>query len=435
MTNKEIDAKGWMLVIACMMGVAICIIPVSVLTMGVFMKPLGVAFGWGRGQIALGLTILCLTMAGALPFSGRLIDRFGAKRPLVISLVLYAACIALLPFAIDNAGLPGLYIDMALTGIVGAPSSTVAYVKVLSGWFDRARGAALGVAMCGISVGASFEPLLAATTIGHYGWQTGFYVMALLPIVIGLPVALFVSEAPHVHSARSQFAGRPSLPGLTFPQAVRTRLFPMLFLLFLIAATAIHGIQIHLAPLLSDRGLAPQYAALGVTCMFIVSTAMRLVSGYLFDRVFAAWVGAACFFTSAIGTMLLVLSQSSTIGMVAVGLLGVGAGAESDLMAMLVSRYFGLRSFGTIYGATCSAFMIGSALGPLFLGLGFDASGSYASSLVWCTGGMLLTTILLLSLPRFPVWGATAVAGEDDAPTGMPAAVVTGTVLPSSLGV
>lgn len=428
MNTREMDAKGWMLVIACMMGVAVCIIPVSVLSMGVFMKPLGIAFGWGRAQVSLGLTILSLTMAASLPFSGRLVDRFGARGPLIASLLLYATCIALVPLAIRTAGLPGLYVDMALMGMFGAPSSTVAYVKIISGWFDRSRGVALGVAMCGISVGASFEPLLAATAIGHYGWQTGFYTLALLPVVIGLPVALFVREAPHVHQARAGLVDRPALPGMTFPQAVRSRIFAMLFMLFLIAATAIHGIQIHLAPLLSDRGLAPQVAALGVTCMFVVSTGLRLTTGYLFDRVFAPWVGAACFFTAAVGTMLLVWSHTSLMGMVAVGLLGVGAGAESDLMAMLVSRYFGLRSFGTVYGATCSAFMAGSALGPFLLGLGYDLSGSYANALVWCTGGMVLTSVLLVSLPRFPVWGATAVDREDDVPMGMPAAVATGLV-------
>jgi MFS family permease len=404
MSTKEIDASGWVLVIACMMGVAVCIIPVSILAMGVFMKPLGVALCWGRGQIAFGLTILCLTMAAALPLSGRLVDRFGVRGPLIASLLLYAGCVALLPLVIVEAGLPGLYLDMALMGIVGAPSSTVAYVKIISGWFDRSRGFALGVAMCGISVGASFAPLAAATTIAHYGWQSGFYVLALLPVVIGIPVVLIVREAPHIHDDRAGRIDRPTLPGMSFPEAIRSRIFAMLFFLFLVAATAIHGIQIHLAPLLSDRGMTPERAALGVSCMFIVSTGMRLVTGYLFDRVFAAWVGAACFFTSAVGTMLLFGSGDGAVGIAGIALLGVGAGAESDLMAMLVSRYFGLRSFGTIYGATCSAFMIGSALGPFLLGFGFDLTGSYASALLWCAGGMVLTTALLLSLPRFTAW-------------------------------
>ena len=108
-----------------------------------------------------------------------------------------------------------------------------------------------------------------------------------------------------------------------------------------------------------------------------------------------------------------------TLIQVVLALAGVGAGIA------LVGRYFGLRSFGTIYGATCSAFMAGSALGPFLLGLGFDLSGSYSSALMWCTGGMVLTTLLLLSLPRFPAWGAAG-AADDNEPASMPAAVVAG---------
>jgi MFS family permease len=424
MNTREIDGKGWLLVLACMLGVAVCIIPVSILTMGVFIKPLGAAFGWGRANVSLGLTVLCLGMAAALPPSGRIIDRFGVKAPLIVSLILYAGCIALLPLAITRGGLAGFYLDLVVMGVVGAPSSTVAYVKIISGWFDRSRGAALGIAMCGIAVGASIVPVFAATVIAGHGWQIGFYAVALLPIVIGVPVACFVTEAPHVHRARAGLDKSAALPGMPFPVAVRTKTFAMLFLLFLIAATAIHGIQIHLAPLLSDRGFTPRHAALGVTFTFVISTGMRLITGFLFDRVFAPWVGAFCFLASALGTLLLLRSGSGPLGFVAVGLLGIGAGAESDLTAMLASRYFGLRSFATIYGAIASAFMIGSALGPFLLGLGFDASGSYASSLAWCTVGMLVTGGLLLSLPRFPVW-ATA---EDKEIVAVPAAVAIGTL-------
>ena len=99
-------------------------------------------------------------------------------------------------------------------------------------------------------------------------------------------------------------------------------------------------------------------------------------------------------------------SATPSVYLIGVALLGIGAGAESDLLAMLVSRYFGLRSFGTIYGWIFSAFMIGSAIGPFFLGMGFDATGSYASALAWCAGGLAVTTIMLLMLPPFPSWGA-----------------------------
>jgi MFS family permease len=414
-TTQEIDAKGWLLIAASTLGVAVCVIPVSILSLGVFIKPLGAEFGWGRGDVTLALTILSLAMAVALPLSGRIIDSFGVKRPVVVSLVLYGGGVAFTPTAIDLWGLHGLYAMAAWVGITGSPSSSVAYVKILSGWFDRSRGLALGFAMSGVALGGALGPFIAASIIAASGWRAGFHGLALLPIVIGLPVALYIREAPAADLARRE-KSTATLPGMTQREAGRSRIFWVLLLLFLVAATAIHGVQIHLAPLLSDRGLDPRYAALGVTFMFSISVVVRLIAGYLFDRMFAPWVGAVCFFGACVGTAMLVPAAASPmVYLIGVALLGIGAGAESDLLGMLVSRYFGLRSFGTIYGSIFSAFMVGSALGPFLLGVGFDTTGNYATALAWCSGGLALTTLMLIALPRFPVWGARDVAKVPEA--------------------
>jgi len=396
--DREIDLKGWILIAACTVGVGVSIIPVSILSLGVFMKPLGEAFGWGRGEISLALTILSFAMAAALPLAGRLIDRFGVKPPLICSLLLFGGGVLAMPFLLDHGGLAGLYGAALWLGVTGAPSSTVGYVKVLSGWFDRSRGLAMGFAMSGIALGGAIAPLFAATMIQAWGWRSGFYGLAALPLIVGMIVAMIVREPPHLAAS----ADRSSLPGLTQAEALRTRVFWMLLLLFLLAATAIHGLQIHLAPLLSDRGLTPDRAALGMSFMFGISVLMRLVAGYLFDRVFAPYVGALCFLSAAIGAAMLAASSAPGGVVLAVALLGVGAGAESDLMGYLASRYFGLKAFGAIFGWIFGALMVGSAIGPFLLGLGYDASGNYDSALMWSAAGLLLTTVLLVILPRYP---------------------------------
>jgi MFS family permease len=401
--SGEIDRNGWLLIAGCTLGVAVCVIPVSILSLGVFMKPLGAEFGWGRAEISFALTILSVGMAGALPVAGRLIDRFGVRIPLLASLLLYGGGILLIPTLLDNFGLPAFYGIALWLGITGAASSSVAYVNVLSAWFDRSRGLALGFAMSGIAVGGATSPVLAATLIDSFDWRAGFYGLAMLPLLIGIPIGLFLQEAPSAKAARRTREAQ-LLPGVTATQASRMPIFWVLFALFLIAATAIHGIQIHLAPLLSDRGLSPDMAALGMTFMFGISAAVRLIAGYSFDRIFAPRVGAFCFFAACLGAALLVPDSSPMVYLFAVALLGMGAGAESDLLAMLVSRYFGLRSFGTIFGWICAAFMVGSAIGPWFLGIGFDSTGSYGSSLMWCAVGLALTTVILIALPRFPTW-------------------------------
>ncbi len=418
--TRETDFHGWTQIIASTVGVAVCVIPITILSLGVFMVPLGDAYGFGRGDISLALTILSFAMAAALPVAGRLIDAYGVKIPMIASYLIYGGGVAAIPFAIENFGLPGFYALALLLGVAGAPSSTVAFVKVLSGWFDKSRGLAMGFAMSGIALGGAIAPFYAATLIEAFDWQTGFYGLALLPLVVGLITSFVLQEPPHL----APTADRSGITGMTQAEALKTKVFWMLLFLFLVAATAIHGIQIHLAPLLQDNGLTPERAALGVSFMFGISVGARLLAGYLFDKVFAPWIGALCFFSAAIGAALL-FGTSAPAGMIiAVALLGVGAGAESDLMGYLVSRYFGLKAFGAIFGWIFGSLMVGSAIGPFLLGESYDATGSYVTALIWCAGGLVVTTVMLAILPRFPEFekiAEPAKAEPKDSPAGVPA--------------
>jgi MFS family permease len=100
-------------------------------------------------------------------------------------------------------------------------------------------------------------------------------------------------------------------------------------------------------------------------------------SGYLLDRLFAPLVAAFFFCVAAIGIALLGISTARQIAFVAAFLVGLGVGAEADLIAYMTSRYFGLRSFGEIYSYAWAAFVLSGALGAYLLGIGFDARGSY----------------------------------------------------------
>ena len=365
--NRKLDRRQWALILGSVLGVAVSVIPVGIISFSVFIKPLTQVFGAKRAAIALTLTFMLLAMAAAMPVAGRMIDRFGTRRPMVASLVLFAIGLAGTPAAATHFGLAGLYMAAVFVGVVGSASSSVVYTKLLSARFDAHRGLSLGFAMSGIAVGGATAPLTAAVLIQHFGWQAGFYGLAALPILVGLPIALLLPETPGFSAASSDrapaVAGAASR-GATIREAMRGRVFALLLLIFLLDATAVHGVQLHVAPLLSDGGLSAQASAAGLSYLFIVSAFTRLLSGYLFDRIFAPWIGAACFCASAIGMLMLSSPSTTSIMIIAVALLGVGAGAEADLLGFLVSRYYGMRAFGQIYGWVFAAFLIGSALGP-----------------------------------------------------------------------
>ena len=411
--------RNWPQVVFATLGVAVSAVPVVILSFGVFIKPLGQIYGWGRGEISLALTILSFSMAASLPLAGRLIDRFGVKRVLVASLLVYTAALFAVPTFIETGGLWGLYAAMLVIGVVGAGSSAIAYIKVLSAWFDKSRGVVLGLAMSGVALGAAITPAVASALIQSRGWAAGFYGLALLPLVVALPIAVFgLREAPVPTSGTGARAGSAVL-GMTAPEALRSGIFWSLFLLFLIAATAIHGIQIHLSPMLTDRGLSIDASVAAVSFMFIVSLVTRIGVGFLLDKLFAPYVGALCFALAAIGAALLAPDSTTLAYFCAAALLGVGAGGETDLLGYLVGRYFGLRAFGQIYGWIFGAFMAGSAIGPYMLGAAFDRTGSYQPALIGCAVGLTVAGLILLRLPRYPASEGSRAAS--DKPVAAPA--------------
>jgi predicted MFS family arabinose efflux permease len=300
-------------------------------------------------------------------------------------------------------GLPGLYAAYVLIGALSAGSNTVAYARLLTGWFSRSRGLALGIGMSGIPIGMAITSPLAQFLIEHSGWQSAFLGLAALPILVGLPVALFaLHEAPKAAEPQpSRFNVVPA-PGATRQQAMQGRGFWTLLVVFLLLATAMNGIELHIVPLLSDRGFPPMVAALALSLLNIVAIAARVGAGYLFDRTFAPRVAAFLFLLPLVATLLLLGTQAPLAAYGAAVLLGFGVGAESDLLGYLIARYFGVRAYGELFGWIFGAFMCGTAAGPYLFGLGYDAHGNYALPLTCAAAALAVVSVLLRSMPPYP---------------------------------
>jgi predicted MFS family arabinose efflux permease len=128
----------------------------------------------------------------------------------------------------------------------------------------------------------------------------------------------------------------------------------------------------------------------------------RLITGFLLDRFFGPRVGFCLCAVAAGGILLLARASASLPGITAAVLIGLGVGAEADLTPYLLTRYFGLRAFSTLYGFTWTAYAIAGAIGPVWMGKAFDATGSYVSLLTLLSCATLGAAALLLWLPRYP---------------------------------
>jgi cyanate permease len=173
---------------------------------------------------------------------------------------------------------------------------------------------------------------------------------------------------------------------------------------FFFVSVSFHGCIIHLVPMLTDRGLSAQEAALGASLLGGGILLGRVATGYLLDRFFASSV-AVCFFgATTLGVILLWSGAAGNLAFQAAVLVGLGQGAELDLIPYLVSRYFGLRAFGEIYGYAFAVFTLGGVVGPLLMGMGFDATGSYQLVLGVFAIATLTAAGLMTRLGPYRVW-------------------------------
>ncbi len=353
-----------------------------------FVIPLTKEFGWTRGDMSVAGAVAFLGVTCAIPVIGWLIDRVGYRRVALFSGIMVAI------IYIAAALQPGTYAVylalMAALGVFGAGISSLVYTRPVIGWFDRQRGLALGLATAGTSVSIFLAPPIMQEIITVHGWRAAFYASAILTAVIGLPLALHLIGKPQlkhaVTSADLEVADVPraaTLNGLDLREASRT----VRFWLLVAALVAINipgsGVVGQLAPLITDKGLTPPVVALVMSFYAVGLLSGRLGCGYCLDRFAAPMVAATFTLIPTFGCLLLLVPEPSfALAALAVTLIGVQQGSETDLLAYFISRSFGVRRYGSIYGAVATFGALSTLIGLLLFGQMHDATGSYDIALI-----------------------------------------------------
>lgn len=383
---------------ASVLGIFVGFGSLVIFSFGVFLKPVSAEFGWTRTQASLGFTLAALTVAAASPFLGRITDRIGPRRVLLPCVSVFAAALAALAFVHSLAAYYALYIAL---GLVGNGTAHLCYARIVSSWFDRRRGAALATVMAGAAAGAIFMPPLATGLIAHYGWRSAYLLLAASVVTLGLlPAALFVHDAPARRQGSGATPTRLHHPGVTGLSAARSSAFWLLLAGFFLFSASVNGCVAHLIPLLTDRSITADTAALAASLLGIFTLAGRLFTGALLDRLPAPPLTTGFFTIAAVGVAILSSAHTRDTAFLGASLTGLGMGAEADVLPYLISRYFGLRSFTEIYGYAFTSYAIAGALGPLLMGWGYDEWHSYLIPTRILAAAMFAGAMILALLPR-----------------------------------
>ncbi len=366
-----------------------------VFTFSTFLKPLSTAFGWSRESVSASFGFAALSVAVCSPFLGRLLDRYPPRRIIVPCMAIFGLSFASLSFLTPS--LLHLYAIFVVMGVVGNGSTQMGYSRAVSTWFVRHRGFAMSVVMAGSATGAIVFPPLAQAIIGSLGWRSAYLCLGALTLLIGLPLTIaFVRENP-----RAECPAVSTAVGFTVAQALRSPAFWIILSSLFLGSVSVNGALTHLSPLLTDRGVPASQAALVASSLGFAGFAGRLLTGFLLDRFFGPRIGLCMLGACAVGILLLSTVATAGWAMVAAALIGLGLGAEADLTPYLLSRYFGLRSFSTLYGFSWTAYALAGALGPILMGKTFDATGSYQALLLLLGGATFVCAALYSLLPSY----------------------------------
>ena len=402
---------GWYVALACGVGLGCGIASVLTSTFQVFLAPLQAEFGWTRPQLFLALTVTLLVVTGLAPFFGALVDRLGARRLILIGLLLEAAVFA--SFALQSASLATLYLRYVALAALAMGTTHVGFARIITVWFDRQRGLALGIMLAGLGVGNTIWPILTQWGIDRWGWRSAYLLIAGTIVTVGFgTVALVVRESPQ--SMGLQPDGQPAQAGaapsqradfgMTRREATRTSTYWLMLAAFLFIGMSVSSVQAHMIPLLRSHGVSASLAAKVLSMLGGAVVLGRLAAGWLMDRFFAPRVAMAFLVGPIAATALLAAGVTGPWAFLAGMMTGLAVGAEMDVTTYLASRYFGVRHFSAIFAFFYAAYTLGAAFGPLGTAIAVDKTGGYTGPLAVHAALMLVGAILLSRLPPFPRW-------------------------------
>ena len=350
-------------------------------------------YGWSRAVVTSGNAAGKLIVAPLFGFlAGWLIDRYGPRSLMMTGALLAGTALIGLSFASTLPMFYLFYVMNALGYVFGGPLPSQV---LISRWFDKNRGKAMGIAYLGIGTGGALVPLIAAGLEKSMGWHLALMTIGVLVILIAFPMAFFIRD-----SKKNQLEKAKSETMVPIKTILRNPNFYLLAFGSMCSIGAVGGIAQHLKLYLRDLSFTQTEAAHVMSFVLLSSLAGRVLMGFLADLINRKYVMILIYMIVALAIPLLLMPDFPGRIYIFAVIFGIGLGGDYMIIPLMAGDLFGVRALGRTMGIILVADGIAEALFPMLVGAFYDASKSYTTGFIVLIALATLGAVIVSFLPK-----------------------------------
>jgi MFS family permease len=352
-------------------------------------------FGWSRAQVTSGNALSKLVVGPLFGFiAGWIVDRFGPRRLMMAGILMAGGALIGLAHMTALWMFYLFYLFNALGYVCGGP---LPVQVLLSRWFDRSRGKAMGFAYLGIGIGGTLVAKLSPRLVEAFGWRGALQMLGILIIVLALPLAYFVRDSP---LDRKGARDRPE-PLAPLGGVFRSYAFYLLAIGSMCSIGAVGATNQNLKLYLSlDQKYTQDAAASVISTVLAFSIGGRLLMGWLADHWPRKHVMLLIYSMIAGSIPLLFFAESQTMMYVFAAVFGLGLGGEYMIIPLMAAELFGVRVLGRLMGVILTADGVAEATAPMFIAYLRDVTGTYRTGFMVLIGIAVVGALAIAFLPR-----------------------------------
>ncbi len=351
-------------------------------------------FGWSRATVTSGNIVGKLIVGPLFGFvAGWFIDRFGPRRLMLAGITMVGVAVMGLGMMTSMLQFYFFYFLIALGYMCGGPLPNQV---LISRWFDKARGKAMGIAYLGIGVGGMLVPQIARWFNVQWGWRYSLVALGVIIIAIAFPMAWFVKENPSDVVENN----KPNEHKLLLTNVLKNKSFYLLAIGSMCSIGAVAGVAQNLKLFLSLDLKYTQIEAANILSLVLGASIIgRLMMGWLADRYPKKYVMLLIYSLVTLAILLLYSTSSPTAIYVFAFIFGIGLGGDYMIIPLMAAELFGVKVMGRVMGLVLTVDGIAEALGPILAGALRDKTGSYATGF---TALIVLSVIGCLAVAMLP---------------------------------